>query len=114
MICQLRDETGGLRRLGKVEKIFVDNPNLMYALQGRNANTGSLRETFFFNQMRVKNEVTASKNTDFRIDDYIFEVGGAKKGKKQLEGNPNGIIVRDDIEFGHGNIIPLWHFGLNY
>ncbi len=71
-------------------------------------------EWFFFNQMRVNNDVSAPKNTDFRIDDYIFEVGGAKKGQKQLEGNPNGIIVRDDIEFGHSNIIPLWHFGLNY
>ncbi len=114
LISQLRDATGGLRGLGKVEKIFVDNPNLMYALQGRNVNNGSLRETFFFNQMRVNNDVTGPKNTDFRIDDYIFEVGGAKKGQKQLEGNKNGIVVRDEIEFGHRNIIPLWHFGLNY
>lgn len=114
MIGQLRDETGGLRGLGKVEKIFLDNPNLMYALQGRNVNQGSLRETFFYNQMRVNNDVVASKITDFRISDHIFEVGGAKKGSKQLEGDPNGIVVRDDIEFGYRNIVPLWHFGLNY
>ncbi len=100
--------------MGKVEKIFVDNLNLMYALQGQNTNQGSVRETFFYNQMRVNNDVIAAKTTDFRISDYIFEVGGAKKGHKQLEGNPNGIVVRDDIEFGHANIIPLWHFGLNY
>ena len=25
-----------------------------------------------------------------------------------------GFVVRDDIEYGIGNIIPLWHFGLNY
>lgn len=114
MIGLLRDETGGLRGLGKVEKIFVDNPNLMYALQGRNVNQGSVRETFFYNQMRFNNDLVSAKNTDFRISDYIFEVGGAKKGQKQLEGDPNGIVVRDDIEFGHGNIIPLWQFGLNY
>lgn len=114
LIGQLRDDTGGLRGLGKVEKVFVDNPNLMYALQGQKVNPGSLRETFFYNQMRVNNDVVSAKNTDFRISDYIFEVGGAKKGQKQLEGNPNGIVVRDDIEFGYRNIIPLWYFGLNY
>lgn len=114
LIGQLRDDTGGLRGLGKVEKIFVDNPNLMYALQGQRVNTGSVRETFFFNQMRVNNDVVAARNTDFRIDGYSFEVGGAKKGRKQLGDDPDGIVVRDDIEFGHGNIVPLWHFGLNY
>lgn len=114
LIAQLRDETGGFRGLGKVEKIFVDNPNLMHALRGNSVNQGSIRETFFYNQMRVNNEVIAAKITDFRISDFIFEVGGAKKGHKQLEGNPNGYVVRDDIELGHANIIPLWHFGLNY
>lgn len=114
LIAQLRDDTGGLRGLGKVEKIFVDNPNLMYALQGQNVNPGSRRETVFYNQMRVNNEVIAAKHTDFCIGKYSFEVGGHKKGQKQLEGDPNGIVVRDDIEFGHANIVPLWHFGLNY
>lgn len=114
MISQLRDETGGFRGLGKVEKIFIDNTNLMYALKGSRANIGSVRETFFYNQMRVNSEVVAAKHTDFRIGDSIFEVGGAKKGSRQLEGDPKGFVVRDDIEFGHSNIIPLWQFGLNY
>lgn len=56
----------------------------------------------------------SAKSTDFRIGDTVFEVGGAKKGIRQLEGNPDGIVVRDDIEYGHGQFIPLWHFGLNY
>ncbi len=114
LIGQLRDETGGLRGLGRIEKIFVDNPNLMYALQGGNTNIGSIRETFFYNQMRVNNDVVAAKNTDFRIGPNIFEVGGAKKGQKQLGNHPGGIVVRDDIEYGHANIVPLWQFGLNY
>ena len=25
-----------------------------------------------------------------------------------------GYIVKDDIESGYANIIPLWHFGMNY
>ncbi|MCM1452711.1 MAG: AAA family ATPase [Clostridium sp.] len=114
MIGQLRDETGGLRGLGKVEKVYIDNTNLMYALEGDNANIGNTRETFFYNQMRVNNDIVSSKTTDFRIGENIFEVGGAKKGKKQLEGNPKGIVVRDDIEWGHGQFVPLWQFGLNY
>lgn len=114
MIGQLRDETGGFRSLGKVEKIYIDNTNLMFALGSDMTNLGNLRETFFYNQMRVNNDLVSSKKTDFRIGDKIFEVGGAKKGIRQLEGDANGIVLRDDIEYGHGQFIPLWHFGLNY
>lgn len=114
MIGQLRDETGGLRGLGKVEKTYVDNTNLMYALSANDTNIGNVRETFFYNQMRVNNPVVSSKISDFAIGDFTFEIGGRKKGKKQLEGVDNGYIVRDDIEYGHGEFIPLWHFGLNY
>lgn len=114
MIGMLRDDTGGMRGLGKVEKIYVDNPNLMYALRGDDADIGNVRETFFYNQMRVNNDLVSSKITDFRIGDNIFEVGGAKKGTRQLEGDSHGFVVRDDIEYCHGQFIPLWHFGLNY
>lgn len=114
MIGQLRDETGGLRGLGKVEKTYIDNSNLMYALADGEPNIGNIRETFFYNQMRVNNDVVSSKVSDFRIGEYTFEVGGAKKGRKQLEGVDHGIIVRDDIEYGHKEFVPLWQFGLNY
>jgi len=44
-----------------------------------------------------------------------FEVGGKKKGKKQIVNAPQGFVVTcDDIEFGAGNILPLWAFGLTY
>lgn len=114
MIGQLRDETGGLRGLGKVEKTYIDNSNLMYALAEGEPNIGNIRETFFYNQMRINNDVVSSKVSDFRIGEYTFEVGGAKKGRKQLEGVDHGIIVRDDIEYGHKEFVPLWQFGLNY
>lgn len=114
LIGQLRDDTGGFRGLGKVEKIFIDNTNLMYALQGVLTNIGNVRETFFYNQMRVNNDIAAPKNTDFKIGDYIFEIGGKQKGQKQIEGHPKGYVIRDDIEEGYGNIVPLWQFGLNY
>ena len=114
MIGLLRDNTGGLRGLGKVEKVYLDNPSLMTVLAFGKPDTGSLRETFFYNQMRVQNHVLASRVSDFTIDEYTFEIGGRKKGKQQIEDVPNGFIVKDDIEYGHHNVVPLWAFGLNY
>ncbi len=113
MIGLLRDDTSGLRTLGKVEKVYVDNTNLMYAL-GEQPNIGNARETFFYNQMRVRNNVQASKISDFYIEGMTFEVGGKGKGKKQIAEADKGYVVKDDIEYGYGNVIPLWHFGLNY
>lgn len=113
MIGLLRDDTAGMRGLGKVEKVYVDNTNLMHILTPT-PNIGNVRETFFYNQMREKHDITASKVSDFTIDGYTFEIGGRKKGKKQIENIANGRIVRDDIETGHGIVIPLWHFGMNY
>lgn len=114
MIGQLRDNTGGMRGLGKVEKVYIDNPNLMTVLANGKPEIGNLRETFFYNQMRVMNDVISSKDSDFMINQYTFEVGGRNKGKKQIENVPNGIIVKDNIEFGHGISVPLWQFGFNY
>lgn len=114
MIGQLRDNTGGLRGLGKVEKVYIDNPSLMTVLAYGKPETGNLRETFFYNQTRVNNKVLSSRVSDFTIGDYTFEVGGKKKGNKQIEDVPNGIIVKDDIEYGSFHTIPLWAFGLNY
>lgn len=119
MIGQLRDNTGGMRGLGKVEKVYIDNPSLMTVLAGGTPDIGNIRETFFYNQMRVNNDVISSKDSDFMIGEYTFEVGGKKKGKqqkgkKQIDNISNGIVVRDDIESGRGIFVPLWCFGLNY
>ena len=114
MIGQLRNETGGLRSLGKVEKVFVDNTNIMFLLGMSETNMGSLRETFFYNQTREVSDVISSKVSDFVIGEHTFEVGGKNKGSKQIEDVPNGHIVKDDIEYGHGRVIPLWTFGLLY
>lgn len=114
MIAQLRDTTGGLRGLGKTEKLYLDNTNLIYTLAANRAETGNIRETFFMNQMRVRNDVISSTVSDFEIDGKTFEIGGRKKGQKQIEHIREGYIVKDDIESGYANVIPLWAFGLNY
>ena len=114
MIGQLRDSTSGIRGLGKVNKVYLDNPNLIYTLVPEKAEIGNVRETFFYNQMRVNNEVICSSVSDFLINGHTFEVGGKGKGKKQIADLPDSYIVKDDIEYGYGNVIPLWAFGLNY
>lgn len=114
MISQLRNTTGGLRGLGKVEKLYLDNTNLIYVLTPEHADVGNVRETFFMNQTRVHNDVRSSDISDFEIDDKVFEIGGRKKGQKQIESANNGYVVKDDIESGYANVIPLWAFGLNY
>ena len=114
MIGQLRDETGGMRGLGKTEKVYIDNPNMIYALCGEEANVGNVRETFFYNQTRAMADVTSSKVADFTIGPYTFEVGGAKKSRRQIQAVEHAFVVRDDMEFANGNILPLWAFGLLY
>ncbi len=114
MIAQLRNEGSGLNTLGKVEKVYLDNTNLLYALCEDAVPVGTVRETFFLNQMRVQNTVTASPIADFSIDGKTFEVGGRSKTARQLKGADAGYVVKDDIEYGHGNVVPLWAFGLNY
>ncbi len=114
LIGQLRDSTGGLQGLGKVDKVYLDNSTLIYILGNKNTEIGTIHETFFYNQMRVTTDIISSHISDFEIDGMTFEVGGKKKKQKQIQNAAKGYIVKDDIETGYGNIIPLWQFGLTY
>lgn len=84
MIGMLRDDTGGMRGLGKVEKVYLDNPTLMSLLAGDTPNIGNLRETFFYNQLRVDYNIASSKISDFKIGDATFEIGEENKSQKQI------------------------------
>lgn len=114
LIGQLRDSTGGIQGLGKVDKVYLDNATLIYVLGSKSTEIGTIRETFFYNQMRVMTDVISSRISDFEIDGKTFEVGGKKKKQKQIQNAEQGYVVKDDIETGYGNIIPLWQFGLTY
>ena len=114
MIAQLREKTESYLVVGKVEKVYLDNTNLAFCLSEKEPDVGNLRETIFFNQMRVNNKVFRSEKGDFNIDNLTFEIGGKSKTQKQIEGLKNAFIVKDDIEYGYKNVVPLWAFGLNY
>jgi predicted AAA+ superfamily ATPase len=109
LIGQLRNESWD-----KVDKVYLDNSNLLYNLAGATTDIGNVRETFFFNQLRTKHKVCVSPVSDFQIDDMTFEVGGKSKSKKQIKDVERGFVVKDNIEFGYDNIIPLWQFGFLY
>lgn len=114
LIMQLRDDTGGIRGLGKVDKVYIDNTALMYMFGQENTEIGNVRETFFMNQTRVMHDVITSSVSDFQIGKYTFEVGGKNKAQKQIAGVSDAFVVKDDIEIGYQNVIPLWVFGLMY
>ena len=64
--------------------------------------------------MRVNNKVFRSDKVDFNINNITFEVGGKNKNRKLIKDLKNAYVVKDDIEYGYQNVVPLWAFGLNY
>jgi predicted AAA+ superfamily ATPase len=103
-----------LNSLNKPDKIYLYNPNLMCCLS-THIDKGTLRETFFYDQMRSVSEVLLPKNGDFMVNrEYLFEVGGKGKSFDQIKDEPKSYLAIDDIEIGHFNRIPLWLFGFLY
>ena len=108
-------ENTGINLLQKPMKIYLENTNLMYLLARDQVNEGNLRETFFANQVGHQHDLHFISHTDFLVDvTYFFEIGGRNKTSKQLLGNPNSYVVKDDIEIGRDQIIPIWLFGFLY
>jgi predicted AAA+ superfamily ATPase len=114
MLLLIQENTKGLKKINKPAKIYLNNTNLLYAYCQKQE-VGTIRETFFANQITTKYTATVSKAGDFLVDEqYIFEIGGKNKSFKQIKDIPNSFVVADDIEIGFGNKIPLWLFGFLY
>src|SRR5574344_72332 len=110
----IMEKTKSYDNLVKPEKVLRDNPNLMYAL-APNPEIGTVRETFFASQLSYAGQVTSPNKGDYRVDGkYLFEIGGRKKGFKQIKNIPNSYLAIDNMPIGRGNKIPLWLFGLMY
>lgn len=102
------------KRLNKAQKMLLNNPNLFYVLCA-NPDIGSVRESFFVSQLSSMHTVHYHDRGDFIVDDtYVFEIGGPSKGDAQLANVSNGFVVRDELETGYANVIPLWLFGFLY
>lgn len=114
ILALLTSKTKSYKHLYKPDKIYLGNPNLMHVLCPR-IDKGNERETFFYSQLRVANEVKYPKKGDFLVNDtYLFEVGGSRKTFDQIADLPDSFLAVDDTEVGHGNRIPLWMFGMLY
>ena len=114
LLSALREKTSGNSMIRKIDKIYLDNPNMAYALSDTEPDLGNMRETLFIAWMKDLYPLTASPVSDFEIGGKTFEVGGKKKGKKQIQAAEEGYVVKDDIEYAYRNIIPLWMFGFVY
>ncbi len=115
LLLQLKPHAKGNKILQKPEKIYLNNSNLLYALDFDSVNKGTVRETFFINQVSENYTVTLPKKGDFFVDNkYVFEVGGKNKDFKQIKSVDNAYLVIDDVSVGYFNAIPLWLFGFLY
>lgn len=114
LLMLLKDNTKNLKTLGRPEKIFLHNTNLMYAL-GANTEIGTVRETFFLNQLSHVHSVCYPAKGDFLVDGrYLFEVGGSNKTFEQIKDVPDSFLAVDNTDTGYKNRIPLWLFGFLY
>ena len=98
----------------KVEKLYLNNSNIAYAISETKPDEGTVRETLFLTWMREMHNVTASKISDFEIDGITFEVGGKNKKGRQVKDASIAYLVKDGIEYVVGNSIPIWMFGFVY
>lgn len=118
LICRLFTDLKNVTDLQKPDKVYLDNTNLLYTLSPEKPEIGTVRETFFANQLASaghKVEYAGYKRGDFRVDDAIvIEVGGQDKGFSQISGQENAYVAADDIESAYLGKIPLWAFGFLY
>lgn len=114
LLWLLTDKVKDYKHLSGPKKIYLNNTNLMYALS-TTVSEGTMRETFFANQVGAITSLTMPKQGDFMANEkYLFEVGGSRKTFDQIADLPNNYLAIDDIETGNGNRIPLWMFGCLY
>ena len=114
LIRRLYASDEGWEQVNKPEKILFNNTNLMYALSP-NADTGTMRETFCASMLAKAHKVAMPEKGDIVADkQYLFEIGGKRKGFGQIANIPNSYVVADGIDMGFENKIPLWMFGLLY
>lgn len=122
---QILKDTGLLRFLIKdkrghalvrdAEKIYLDNTNLLYALNeeiGKEPFTGLIRELYVISNLQNAGyHVFFSQKADLKCKGYTFEIGGRSKTSAEIKQLEQGFIVKDDILIGDKKTIPFYLFG---
>lgn len=115
LLMLLQSKNFGISKMNKPEKIYLNNPNLVHALTDSYANSGMLRETFFYNQLKLDHLIQYTDKGDFLVDKkFTFEVGGMHKTRKQIANIQDSYVLADQIEYAFEKKIPLWLFGFLY
>lgn len=112
----LYSEKKSIGKLTKPDKIYLENPNLLYALSPAEVEVGTARETFAVCQLSRKHDVEYGKTSgDFKVDSrYTFEIGGPSKDFSQIAGIKDSYVFADDMEYPEGAKLPLWLLGFLY
>ena len=123
LIRRLFTDIDSVSDLQKPDKILLDNSNLLYTISDRLPEVGTVRETFFCNQLASAGhrvEYGGLKSGDFRIDgEVVVEVGGRDKGFSQVKNETRAYVAADDIDSATSlsstsGKIPLWASGFLY
>ncbi len=100
------------------EKIYLDNSNLLYALNeevGKEPFIGVIRELFVISNLQNADyHVFFSDRGDIECNGSIFEIGGKNKTPEQIRGDNNSFLVKDELLTGGARTIPLYLFGFLY
>lgn len=107
----------GNQVLRKVEKVFLNNTTLHYALNEqlfRPVQKGAIRELFFIQSLHNAGvDIFYTKQADYIAMDSHFEIGGKNKSSHQIRGT-EGFLVKDDILASSKGVIPLFYMGFLY
>jgi uncharacterized protein len=115
LIFAVRSNSKGSKLMQKPDKILIHNTNLMLALGLTDADVGTQRETFFFNQLSNDHQIAYSTVGDYQVNQkYIFEIGGKSKTRKQVTGVQDAWTATAETEIGFEKKVPLWLFGFLY
>ena len=119
LLSGIMAQGAGSKLARKPAKMYLGNTNLLRAVSGelsREDPIGTIRETFVQHQLDSAGlQLRITEKGDFLIEnEYLFEVGGRSKGEHQITNNKNAYILKDDIDVGFGNVIPMWLVGFLY
>ena len=103
-------------KLSKPDKVYLENPNLLYALAPTKADIGTLRKTFAIGCLSESHNVEYGKaQGDFKVEGkYTFEIGGRSKDFSQIAGLKDSYVFADDWDMPDGAKLPLWMLGFLY
>ncbi|MCR4564583.1 MAG: AAA family ATPase [Bacteroidales bacterium] len=103
-------------KLTKPDKVYPENPNLLYSLSPGKVDIGTVREAFAVNALSESHILEYGKaQGDFKVDyKYILEIGGRSKDFSQIAGVQDSYVFADDWDMPDGAKLPLWMLGFLY